>query len=141
MTKTILFADDELWFNEVMMDVLRAEGYDVVPVEDGTATVEYLESGKPVDLIILDIMMPTGERLIDPAHGRRTGVKVAEFIRHNLELKVPIIYFTVIEDQTVHNRIMKIEANAGKKPCFMVKAVLPSELVSVVKDCIESSGE
>jgi len=134
--KTILFADDESWLNTSMVEILRENDYNVETVENGTAAVEYLESERPVDLVILDIMMPSGERVIDPAYGRRTGVKVGEYIRRTLNLRVPIIYFTVIQDQSVHNQIMKTETEAGQDPRIMVKPVSPSELLDAIENCI-----
>ena len=138
MTKTILTADDEPWFSAGMKEIIEEEGYHVVSVEDGTAAIDYLESGQPCDLVILDIMMPTGARLIDPAYGRRTCIKVGEYIRQNLKSHVPIIYLTVVADQSVHNRIIEIETLATDMPRIITKPVIPSELLNVINDCVGS---
>lgn len=138
--KTILFVDEELWFARGMIEELEDEGYKVLHVSEGTQAIEVLESGESIDLIVLDIMMPTGERISDPAEGRRTGVRVGEFIRREMKSKIPIIYLTVVSDQTVHSCIEKVEKEAGlDEASILVKPVLPEELVEEVVSLIGRS--
>jgi putative two-component system response regulator len=136
--KTILFVDDEPWFNRGMIGELEDAGYRVVNVsEDGTEALKVLER-EPFDLIVLDIMMPTGDRITDPKDGRRTGVKVCEYIRQEMRLKTPIIFLTVIEDQTVHSYLEKVEREAGLEATILVKPVAPLDLLEEVNDLIGS---
>jgi CheY-like chemotaxis protein len=138
--KTILFVDDEPWFNRGMVAELEDAGYCVISIStSGTAALELLESGECIDLIVLDIMMPTGERVTDPKGGPRTGVKVCEYIRQEMGLKTPIIFLTVIEDPTVHGYIEKIEREAGLEITLLVKPVAPLELVEEVRSLIGES--
>jgi len=138
--KRILFVDDEPWFMKEMMEQLEEEGYQVIPAYNGTQALEILESGEPIDLIVLDIMMPTGERITDPFGGRRAGVKVGEFIRKERKSKIPIVYLTVISDEAVHSHIEQIEKEAGLEATILVKPVFPSELVDEVKKLIGEAG-
>ncbi len=131
--KKILFVDDEPWYARDMMEQLEEEEYQVIPAYDGTQALEILESGEPIDLIVLDIMMPTGQRITDPLEGKRTGVKVGEFIRMEMKSKIPIIYLTVIWDQAVHSYIEQVEKGAGLEASILVKPVFPRELVDEVK--------
>lgn len=57
MSKTILIADDESRMRKLIRDFLRREGYEVIEAEDGLAALALLDS-RPVDLAILDVMMP-----------------------------------------------------------------------------------
>jgi DNA-binding response OmpR family regulator len=53
----ILIAEDDADLLKIFQTVLRKEGYEVIPVEDGAKALEYLNR-EYVDLIISDIMMP-----------------------------------------------------------------------------------
>ena len=53
----ILIAEDDADRLKIFQTVLRKEGYEVIPVEDGAKALEYLNR-EYVDLIISDIMMP-----------------------------------------------------------------------------------
>jgi CheY-like chemotaxis protein len=136
-SKTILFVDDEPLFNSGMIEELEDAGYRVIPaLANGSEALSLLESGIHVDLIVLDIMMPTGNRITDPKDGRRTGVKVYEHIRQEMKLKTPIIFFTVIEDQTVHSHLEKMEREAGLEPTILVKPVAPLDLLDEIRALI-----
>jgi two-component system nitrogen regulation response regulator NtrX len=54
---TILVVDDEQGIREVLQDVLRDEGHQVVAVEDGFRGLETLEN-ETIDLVILDVWLP-----------------------------------------------------------------------------------
>ena len=54
----ILIVDDEEAFLNVMEQVLRTQGYDVVKAQDGKQAREALE-GEKIDLIMSDVFMPT----------------------------------------------------------------------------------
>ncbi|MCK5174514.1 MAG: response regulator, partial [Planctomycetes bacterium] len=53
----ILLADDEETFRETLTRFLQEEGMLVVPVEDGSAAIEAVDS-EVFDVAILDIQMP-----------------------------------------------------------------------------------
>jgi two-component system OmpR family response regulator len=53
----ILVVEDDKHVRRLLEAVLKREGYDVVPAEDGVKALEVLDS-QHIDLIILDIMMP-----------------------------------------------------------------------------------
>jgi CheY-like chemotaxis protein len=54
---TILVVDDEPVIRELLVQVLRDEGYATVTAGDGVAALESLESGD-IDLVLTDTMMP-----------------------------------------------------------------------------------
>ncbi|NPA95297.1 MAG: sigma-54-dependent Fis family transcriptional regulator [Thermodesulfobacteria bacterium] len=56
--KTILIVDDEESILDSIGDVLQDEGYRVKTASGGKECLEILESGEPVDLVLLDIWMP-----------------------------------------------------------------------------------
>ncbi|MGG3327038.1 response regulator, partial [Bacillus velezensis] len=53
----ILVADDDRHIRELVRLMMEQSGFDVAEAEDGEAAVRLIESA-PIDLIILDVMMP-----------------------------------------------------------------------------------
>jgi len=136
MGKKILFIDDEPYFVRSLIEALEDEGYEVDKAVNGTEAIEKLEESVP-DLIVLDIIMPTGERVSDPHGGMRTGLRDHEIIRDKMGLKVPIIFVTVVEDPNAHRAIRQLERRYGiEKSAILVKPVLPTELIEQVKGFI-----
>ena len=55
----ILVIDDEKNQRNIACEMLQALGYETVTVPSGEAAIEYIKN-KPADLILLDMIMPTG---------------------------------------------------------------------------------
>ncbi len=56
----ILVVDDEARVRSVAVDLLRHEGYEVVEAENGGTALEALKANPDIELMLTDIMMPTG---------------------------------------------------------------------------------
>ena len=54
---TILVADDELAILDLLVEVLRDEGYATLAAADGPEVLELLARGRP-DLVLMAVMMP-----------------------------------------------------------------------------------
>ena len=54
---TILVVDDEPLIRDVVVDLLRDEGYTVVTADDGLAALELVQREAP-GLVLMDVMMP-----------------------------------------------------------------------------------
>ena len=78
--KTILIADDEMRMRRVVCDYLRIKGYTVLEATDGVEALAVLREN-PVDLVLLDVMMP-----------RMDGWEVCRRIRR--ESSLPVIMLT-----------------------------------------------
>lgn len=77
--KCILLVDDDEVFRESMATLLRSAGYDVRPAPDYRLALQVLEGADPVDLLVLDIVMPervNGMALGRMARLRRPGLKI-----------------------------------------------------------------
>jgi DNA-binding response OmpR family regulator len=63
--KTIAIIDDDIHINEVLKEILRQEGYAVLPAYSGTEAL-YLLKEHHIDLILLDLMLPglSGEEVL-----------------------------------------------------------------------------
>src|SRR5579859_2304002 len=57
MGKKVLLVDDEKSIRESLSKVLRTEGYEVVPAEDGQEAIQKLVQ-EPIDMLVLDIGLP-----------------------------------------------------------------------------------
>jgi CheY-like chemotaxis protein len=91
----ILLVDDEKSFLNVMGDMLRAKGHQVLAAEDGKQAREILESDR-VDLIISDVFMPT-----------LNGVRFHSYVRDFTDSHdVPFIFMSGYEDEQTRNLIV-----------------------------------
>lgn len=86
--KKILAVDDSPTFLNEIADVLRGEGYDVVPARSGEEALELL-GVQPVDCILLDLMMPG-----IGGHEACKLIKASPVLRD-----VPLIILTSVEDR------------------------------------------
>ena len=91
----ILLVDDERGFLNVMGDMLRSQGYEVVSAENGKQAREVLESNR-VDLIISDVFMPT-------LNGVRFHSYVRDFTDSN---DVPFIFMSGYDDEQTRNLVV-----------------------------------
>ena len=57
--------DDDIYIGDMLEELLRREGYDVLRAYSGTEAVLLLEAGRP-DLVLLDLMLPglSGEAVL-----------------------------------------------------------------------------
>jgi DNA-binding response OmpR family regulator len=56
--RNVLVVDDEPYIGRIIQLKLESSPYEVEVVQDGAAALERLRTEDPVDLILLDIMMP-----------------------------------------------------------------------------------
>ena len=102
----VLLVDDDEAFREAMAHVLRSSGYDVGTAPDYRLALEMLESNKPVDLLLVDIVMPdrvNGLALARMARLRRPGIPVIYLSGYDIpglerEALGPIIRKPIDED-------------------------------------------
>ncbi len=58
--KTVLVVDDDPVFRTLLTGFLEGQGYAVLATTDSTAALAMLESGRAIDLAIVDIVLPQG---------------------------------------------------------------------------------
>jgi DNA-binding response OmpR family regulator len=91
----ILLVDDEKGYLNVMSDLLRGYGYDVILAEDGKQARESLEV-EQVDLIISDVFMPTLD-----------GVRFHSYVRDFTDAHdVPFIFISGYDDEYTRNLVV-----------------------------------
>lgn len=77
--RVILVVEDDEMVRSFAVTQLRAAGYQVLEAENGAAGLAILDSGRHVDLLFSDVIMPgamTGPQLAHQARRRYPGIKV-----------------------------------------------------------------
>lgn len=126
MSERILVVDDDPQVIKVLQRVLQHAGYHPVPAHSGKqalATLDQVSNGEqgPIDLILLDILMPGMD-----------GMQVCQEIRQRPEwLSVPIIMLTALTSS--QDRIAAFDAGAND---YVTKPFQPQELVARVNASI-----
>lgn len=101
MNKTILLTEDDKDLGELIETALESEGYTVLRVQDGVKAVETVQE-HPVDLILLDIMMPTF-----------SGYWFCDVFKKNPQTKdIPIIFISALNSENDIKRGMDLGASA-----------------------------
>jgi len=95
-SSTILLVDDEASVRKVLTFPLERDGYTVVQAADGQEALERFE-GQPVDLVVLDIMLP-----------KLDGLEVCRRLRAHSQ--VPIIMLTARDDEM--DKVLGLELGA-----------------------------
>ena len=111
---TILVCEDDRQTGGAIDIYLTGEGFEVIKAYDGAEALELLESS-PVDLMILDVMMPGLD-------GIRTTLKVRE------TSSIPIIILSAKSEDT--DKILGLNIGADD---YITKPFNPLELVARVK--------
>lgn len=86
MEITVLVADDDAVLRALLRDILGKEGFTVLEAADGRKAVERFFGPKPVDLVVLDVMMP-----------HQDGWEVLQEIRERSD--TPVLMLTALGDE------------------------------------------
>lgn len=114
MATEILIVDDDKEIAELIGVYLRNEGYQIYTVQDGPEALRFMEQ-HPVDLMILDIMMPG-----------MNGLEVCREIRK--EHEIPVLMLSAKAEDM--DKIVGLMTGADD---YMIKPFNPLELTARVK--------
>jgi DNA-binding response OmpR family regulator len=120
MSKRILIVDDEPRYLRLLEANLRTEGYEVATAQDGVQAIDVFSS-QPIDLILLDIMMP-----------RLDGFGACQRIREFSN--VPIIILTAKGEE--QDRVRGLDLGADD---YLVKPFSATELLARVRAVLRRS--
>ena len=120
MTK-IMVVDDDKDATALFEEVLKAEGYEAVILNESGKAVQVAKKEKP-SLFVLDLMMPEPD-----------GFKLCRLLRKEPEFKnTPIIIVTALND--TDSRIVAIGAGAND---YLTKPFRLDELYTSIKEHLE----
>lgn len=116
----ILVVDDQRDIRESLSEHLSGKGFEVKQAADASKARRILRD-QPIDLVVLDIMMP-GE----------DGLSLCRYLRESLDM--PVILLTALADDT--DRIVGLELGADD---YVTKPFNPRELVARIKSVLRRS--
>jgi two-component system, OmpR family, response regulator VicR len=96
--KKILLVEDDKSTIKVIKLILEQDDYEVVIATNGDEAIKKL--GNPVDMIILDLVLP-----------KRDGFEVLKRIRGKEKLKTPVVVFSNLSRQSDIERAAELGAN------------------------------
>lgn len=109
----VLVADDEPHIGRIIKMKLEQGPFEVTLVYDGEEAIAALRSDAPVDLVLLDLMMP-----------RRSGLDVLQFLRGDERLReIPCIVLTAAGQEQQYRKAMELGASE-----FITKPFSPKKL-------------
>ena len=99
--RNILLVDDDKRYREILKDKLKIEGYNVIVADNGKNALASVIKD-PVDLIILDLMMPEMD-----------GVNFFYHLKETVNRDIPVVILTNLSVSTypeeVHDFIVKLD--------------------------------
>jgi two-component system cell cycle response regulator DivK len=117
MPKTVMIVEDNDLNMKLFNDLLRANGYETLPMRNGHEALETLKEAKP-DLIIMDIQLP-----------EISGLEVTRIIKQDDRLRdIPVIAVTAFAMKGDEERIRQ-----GGCEGYLSKPISVSTFVETVK--------
>jgi DNA-binding response OmpR family regulator len=117
----ILVADDEPHIRRVLSTLLRNARFQVWEARDGTEALDFLDGGQPVDLAILDLMMPGA-----------TGLEILAFMRGQARhARTPVIILTAKGQDTDRQAAL-----TGGADDFLTKPFSPKKLLLRIQEIL-----
>lgn len=121
IASTVLIADDNHEYRELLATWIKADGHAVIEAADGEEALEKLAAA-PVDLVLLDVVMP-----------RRTGFSACRVIKDNPKTRlIPVVLVTALDNR--QDRLQGIESGADD---FIGKPVMKEELLARVRSLLK----
>ena len=121
-SRHILVADDEPHIGRIIQLKLERGPYRVSLVPDGRAALERLQSDEPIDLVLLDIMMPFVSGLDVLAQARRIAGRES----------TPVIMLTAKGHDADRTRALELGATD-----FLTKPFSPNKLLARIDEIFD----
>ncbi len=114
MSKRVLFVDDEDWSVTPYFEKLRDHGLIVDLAVNGDEALARLQQNR-YDLVVLDIMLPPGEKMGENVEPRKAGevllrrLRAGELPNLKTASNVPVVVLTAVTDQKLSEKIQELE--------------------------------
>ena len=120
MAKTVMIVEDNELNMKLFNDLLRANGYDTMPMRNGHEALDALKTHKP-DLIIMDIQLP-----------EVSGLEVTKTIKQDDNLRdIPVIAVTAFAMKGDEERILQ-----GGCEGYLSKPISVATFVETVRNYV-----
>ena len=120
--RTILIVDDSATVREMVSEILKKSGLNVVEASDGRQAQQKIQQQKP-DLVVTDIVMP-----------EMNGYELCRWIKTNPKSQnIPVVMCTSKGEDFDRYWGMKQGADA-----YIAKPFRPSELVKTIKQLLKA---
>lgn len=125
MAKRIMVVDDQAFIRQVIGTELKKLGYEVCYAVDGLDCLAKIKSSTdPIDLIILDVMMPNLD-----------GYETCRKVREELQETMPIVFLSA---NSLKSSIIKAVQSGGND--YVVKDPDPTKLLQKIEEHIGKAG-
>jgi DNA-binding response OmpR family regulator len=118
----VLFLEDEPTIQEVLMEYMKLQQYDVTPVSEGEAAIALLNE-KKFDIAVLDIMVPN-----------KNGLEVLQHIRAT-KPDMAVIMLTAMSDEQTQVKAFNLYADD-----YVIKPVSPIILLKRMETILRRIG-
>jgi CheY-like chemotaxis protein len=137
MPKTIVWIEDDADIIEPVVHPLKQAGYTILPLRTVKEAMDSIEQIRNADLILLDMLLPTGHLAKLPS-GRKlnyyTGKELLEELRTSYQMTdIPVIVLSVVHREEVFQQLKQL----GVKD-ILRKPVRPSVLKARVEETLEA---
>ncbi|MGQ0658954.1 MAG: response regulator transcription factor [Chromatiales bacterium] len=117
----LLVVEDDATLARLMVHCLSKVGYEVSHVPDGRAAIDLIDREPPVDLVVLDFLMPYAD-----------GYRVLRTLRSTPAWEaVPVICVTGTSHEDTVIQGLRVRSDA-----FLTKPFHPEELVACVRQLL-----
>lgn len=124
--RTVLIADDDLFYIMDFIDSMENEGYRVITAETGDEVIKKIRNRRgAVDVAVLDIMMRWDKNAPASEAGRATGLAVARKLK-KLYPNIHLIGFSVLDDVSIKNWFKRNGAD------YLIKPVTHGQLLDAI---------
>lgn len=123
MSKNILVIEDDKFLQELELKKLKQAGYDSFMATNWTEASNFLEEGKKIDLILLDLLLPE----ID-------GFHILKILKENEKTKsIPVLVFSNLSEDKDIKKVNDLGVDD-----FMVKSNYTlDQLIEKIKSIID----
>jgi DNA-binding response OmpR family regulator len=119
----ILVADDEPHIRRILATFLEASGFSVDQADDGAVALDLLRGPTPLEMALLDIMMP-----------EYTGLEVLEILRQLPHREtIPVLILTAKGQDADRETAFRLGAND-----FLTKPFSPKKLLARIHELLDS---
>ena len=135
----VLLIDDDVAISQLYIESLHERGWDITYCSSSDEALSVLQGGQPIDVIIQDVMRPSGASVPEDVcdYGISSGIAFHRLHIQNLAPKSPVIYLT----NTSVSRFID-QANRLPNSTYLSKfETVPSALPDIVSAAYKKALE